>query len=337
LIEVQSSKNQDVIMAISTLHTGSGGTNHDTSVNNSTSKLKICGVAIAIISSIGGLAVLGAGLVGFFHIGSWSTLNQVHAIIMMAAGGVVGGAGAICSIVFALRNDCSQKSNHQSFDESDYESDVDTIASTDTTQPSAHNEAILVYGRDAPAWTLWGVDILDKDVPDPPSIQWDANDPFFNKPFRDNYVLVYIPSRIRFEDQEQDLTLNTFREIGGSLIEYFSPSVEEKLGENTAGGWVLLSTTVIPESRDKNYNDQRKMVEAKKNFYMLCMLEATLLNLIVYVSTGKWVYRDQTYTRCIERSKNNGIIVGLGETSLYVGFQDDVAYYYGAACALRQF
>jgi hypothetical protein len=65
--------------------------------------LKLCktyGFAIAIIIGIGGLAVGGVGVAGYFG-GAISNLNQVHAIIMMAAG---GGGGFLLLAIGAVKS-----------------------------------------------------------------------------------------------------------------------------------------------------------------------------------------------------------------------------------------
>jgi hypothetical protein len=353
LIEVQSSKNQDVIIAISTLHAGSGEANRDTSVNNSTSKLKICGVAIAIIVGIIGLTVCGAGLVGYFHVGSLSNLNQVHAITMMAAGSVGGAMFLIIGIVGLVKN-CSQKSNHQRNDESDVDNlalsklqnsdprSSEKIEKPNITLSSARDKAGLVYGPDAKAWKNWGVEILDK-IPEAPQIQWHERDPYFDASFEDNYLLVYIPKRIRFNGKEQDLTLKTFKAIG-SPFDFFSEFVEDfkdPRGNDTAGGWVLLSKRVIPNSRNKNYAEQQQMVKANKDFYVPYALEAIVLNLVVHASTGEQLYGRNpiTYTRCADQiSDNCPVIVGsFGFEGLSVFFSSFNYDDYGVACAFRKF
>ncbi|MBS0623772.1 MAG: hypothetical protein JSS62_04035, partial [Verrucomicrobia bacterium] len=53
--------------------------------------LKTYGFIVAMIAGIGGLAVGGAGVASYFHVGALSNVSQVNAIIMMA----VGGGGTI--------------------------------------------------------------------------------------------------------------------------------------------------------------------------------------------------------------------------------------------------
>ena len=71
---------------------------------DSPSKCKTYGFALTIIVGIGGLAVCGAGLVGYFHVGALSNLSQVNAIIMMAAGGGGGVIFLTVGIVGSIKN-----------------------------------------------------------------------------------------------------------------------------------------------------------------------------------------------------------------------------------------
>jgi len=67
-------------------------------------KCKMYGFAIAIIIGVSGFGVAVIGVVGFWHIGSFSNLYQVDAIILMAVGG--GGCifGFVAGIIRSLRN-----------------------------------------------------------------------------------------------------------------------------------------------------------------------------------------------------------------------------------------
>jgi hypothetical protein len=84
-------------MASSTHRIGSSENTDRLYSPNPASKLKTFGFAIAIIIGIGGLAVGGVGIVRYF--GAISNLHQVHAIIMMAAGG-----GAILIGLVGVKN-----------------------------------------------------------------------------------------------------------------------------------------------------------------------------------------------------------------------------------------
>ena len=162
-----------------------------------------------------------------------------------------------------------------------------------------HTQGGLVYGADA--WSIWGAEVLDR-VPPAPSIDWDANDPYFNEAYRDNYVFLYIPQRIRVSGKEKDLTLQTLREISGGPFRFFTNSVAEEFGDSTSHGWVLVSKKVIPDSRSKSYQIQKDMVEGQEGFRMPHALEAIVLNLMVFAFTNERLYGESplTYTRCVE-------------------------------------
>ncbi|MBI3901257.1 MAG: hypothetical protein HY324_03790, partial [Chlamydiia bacterium] len=81
--------------------------------------------------------------------------------------------------------------------------------------------------------------------------------------FKKDEVLLYIPQRVRFDGKAQDLTLKALKEISGGLVWFFGDSVEQQFGDNIAPGWVLIDKNVIPESRNKNYETQKEMVEKK--------------------------------------------------------------------------
>jgi hypothetical protein len=68
------------------------------------SKWKTYGFAIATIVGIGGLAVCGVGVVGYFHVGALSNMAQVDAIIMMAVSGGIGAILLISGIVGTVKN-----------------------------------------------------------------------------------------------------------------------------------------------------------------------------------------------------------------------------------------
>ncbi len=191
--------------------------------------------------------------------------------------------------------------------------------------PSIDTQDGLIYGPDA--WKIWNVVVLDK-VANIPEISWEKNDPYFNEAFRKNYVLLYIPGKIRANDKEQDLTIKTFKEISTGPFMYFNKSVEDQFGNNTASGWVLISKKTIPDSRCIIYNAQEKMIEAQEDYHMPCVLEAMVLNLIVYAFTGEQLYGAGTYARCVEKLHDTyPVSVGdFGPYGLDVSPDFDITY-----------
>ncbi|NGX43688.1 MAG: hypothetical protein K940chlam7_01988, partial [Chlamydiae bacterium] len=77
-----------------------------------------------------------------------------------------------------------------------------------------------------------------------------------------------------------------------------------------ASGWVLMRKEPIPNSRDKSFADQQKLL--KGSFEVPKMMDAILLNIIIYASEGRYLYgRDPwTYTRCQEQFLGHQIVVG---------------------------
>ena len=305
-------------------------------VKNEPSKGKTIGFAIVIILGLGGLAVAGVGLGGYLQAGSLSSLGQVNSIIMMAAGGGGGIVFLIIGIVGSVKN--RQTSSHQQNDHNEGIEQGSVVNPKNTkasSKPEKHTgiastvetQGGLIYGADA--WNIWNVEVLDV-VPPVPRVDLSKKDK----------VLLYIPQRVRVDGKEQNLTLKTLKEISGGSFRYFSESVEQQFGDSTAAGWVLIDKTVLPESRAQNYETQKKMVE-EKGCHLPSVLEAIVLNLMVFAFTGERLYGQDpwTYTRCAEKvdGKYPVVVGGFGSAGLYVHIIHFDYDHYGAACALRKF
>ncbi|MCH9627830.1 MAG: hypothetical protein S4CHLAM2_14760 [Chlamydiales bacterium] len=159
----------------------------------------------------------------------------------------------------------------------------------------------LVYGADA--WRIWGVEVLD-EVPNAPGFEWDANDPFFDRPYRENYVLFYIPDQIREGGVAKELTLQTFYTICKefTLMGY---GVPEKYGHFKAPGWVLVSKKFVPV-----YEPQREVVDRingeQKGFGRSLVLEAIVLVsfLAIYNRNFESCFGSEKHRiRCFERQE----------------------------------
>jgi hypothetical protein len=332
------------------------------------SKLKTYGFAIAIIVGIGGLAVGAAGLAGYFHVGALSNMAQVDAIIMMAVGGGGGIILLIIGVVGTVKN--RQSSSPQRHGDVHVDSErgdatrksgstgrTEIIGSIDTQDGSVYepeaweirNVGVLdvvssvprvglskkdidtqdgsVYGPEA--WKIWNVKVLDA-VPSVPRVDLSKKDK----------VLLYIPQKIRVHGEEQNFTLNVLKKISDGPFNYFCKCIEEQFGDNAAPGWVLIDKNVIPQSRNENYETQKRMVEAR-DCSMPSVLEAVVLNLMVFAFTGERLYGKEawTYTRCIEKVAGiyPVLVGGFGsdglDVSTYCGFFDGR---YGVACVRRK-
>ncbi len=247
------------------------------------SKWKTCGCAIAIIVGIGGLAAGAVGLADLLN-----NIVQGDAIVMMAVGGGGGTILLIMGIVGIVKN-CINAARR-----SDSTERAKIIKSIDTQGGS-------VYGPEA--WQIWKVKILNV-VPPLPEVTMSKKD----------QVLLYIPEKVLVGEEEEakDFTLNVLREISDGPFRYFSEEVAEQFGETRAPGWVLIDKEVLPESRNQTYETQKGMVEAR-GCSMPSVLEAVLLNLMVFAFTGERLYGTEpwTYTRCTEKvDDRRSIVVG---------------------------
>lgn len=258
-------------------------------------KLKTYGFILAIIVGIGGLVVGGAGLAGYFHVGSLSNLAQVDAIAMMTVG---GGSGAILltvGIVGTVKN-CKSVSHQRRENVNGEEQNIVSIPRAASFYgPSAWQEL-------GEKWSIQ-LEILDENIPVPSRLFTDSS-----------RVCFYIPQRVSVNGVEKDFNLNTLIEMNGDLFDECSESVKSEFGNTTAAGWIEIDKEVIEGSRGLSYDDQKQMVEAS-GCRMPKILEAVVLNLMVAGLTGERLYGrlPVTYTRCSERGNGGTTTVIVGE------------------------
>lgn len=309
---------------------GSGKISPPAPTSPPSSKLETYGFAIAIIVGIGGLAAGAAGLSGYFQVGALSNIAQVDAITLMAAGGGSGTILLIIGVFGTVKN--RQAMSHQRHGDVHVDSErsgatrksgltkrAEMIKSIDTQDGS-------VYGPEA--WKIWEAEVLDA-VPPAPQVDLSKKDK----------VLLYIPRKIRFQGRDMDFNLKALKRIGAGPFSFISELVEKQFGDQASPGWVLIDKTVLPESRNKNYETQKKMVE-ERGCSMPSVLEAVVLNLMFFQFNRKWLCapEDWMFTRCIERVDGNyPVVVGSFFTAgLWVRF-DYHENESGVACARRNF
>jgi hypothetical protein len=303
------------------------------SVKNEPSKGKTIGFAIVIILSLGGLVVGGVGLGGYLQAGSLSSIGQVNSILMMAAFGGGGIVSMVIGIVGSVKN-CQRNSRQQNEENEGTEDGTKTVSSTISITnikdvvSTIDTQGGVIYGADA--WKIWNVEVLDK-VSEPPKVDLSKSDK----------ILLYIPERIRVNGEEKDFNLKVLTEIKRKSFRYLCPSVEKQFEKTTAAGWVLIDKTVLRQSLLQDYETQKKMVE-DKGCCMPSVLEAIVLNLMVFDFTGVRLYGGQYYfcIRCAEKVDGKYPVVVGGfcsdglevNTSWAFPVQSD-----GAACAKRKF
>ena len=84
-------------------------------------------------------------------------------------------------------------------------------------------------------------------------------------------------------------------------------------------GWVLMRKELIPSSKNQSFENQQKLL--KDSFEVPKVIDVVLLNILTFVSEGKYLYRIKpwTYTRCQEQLNDCQIVVGgFGSSGLIV-------------------
>ncbi|MHA7878118.1 MAG: hypothetical protein ACX93T_04355, partial [Bacteroidota bacterium] len=138
---------------------------------------------------------------------------------------------------------------------------------------------------------------------------------FPGKRVYESHLLTLIPATV----DGVPLTLNSFQKVLKASEEsghrktgygFYCNNVEEEFGEKTIGTsyWVLMTRDVLPGSRDKTYEDQRRLVvdiaENTSIAYTLpTILEGVVSTLCYHVETGKKLFphiHPSTVSRCEE-------------------------------------
>ena len=166
----------------------------------------------------------------------------------------------------------------------------------------------------------------------------------------DTHMLVWIPETIK----GKPLTIDTFgallkekQEFSNSATGYgYIPNsiIQQEGNKPIKCGWVLMTTDVIPGSRNKSFADQELLVESlNKNgqtgYRVPKMAEAIVCIAAEYLRSKKRLFSNDpsTYTRCQENVQGFQIIVGyFKEYGLDVDKNHDDDDDIGVA-ALREF
>lgn len=194
------------------------------------------------------------------------------------------------------------------------------------------------------------------EPPLPPNINQILKNPcpfWSGRRVEETHLLVLIPNVVN----KKPFTLNILEKLiqkpktgNKTQYRYYSNYVKKELGKKSESShWILMTRDVIPDSRNKTYDDQKALVasHAKKSgiAYELPMaLEATTAILMHYVETGKALYTDHqlgsqlTYTICQEKVYNNQWPVAIGGFSSgglsvdYDNYHWGSAYDFGVGC-----
>jgi hypothetical protein len=268
--------------------------------------------------------VAGVGVGGYLQVGSLSSLSQVNSIIMMTAG---GGGG----IIFLIIGIVGTVKNHRN-------NTNDSAQSTSTNALSKKSEDFDTQGN-----TVYGPEAYERfprvkvvgeagPIPERLKALRGETDPFFQKPVKESFPLVYFPKQISVNGEVMDLTLNNLEKMTGIPFKFFSPINEQFRDTPLEPGWRRMSMGIISEeSRGESYQEQKDRVENtekvgdEQKYFMQQALEVAVFMHLVHAFTGRWVYPAGTYTRCIEKidGEDEYLVVGWGiedEGSAPVGF-----------------
>ena len=341
----------------------SGRTDRLHSSNPLLKSCKTYGFAIAIIIGIigigglaigggivGGLAVGGVGAAGYFG-GAISNLNQVHAIIMMAAG---GGGGAILFIVGVVGTVKNCKTGSGSGTHSSRGNRGLGISSGRQTE--FIERTALGTIRDAQhfgeaEWKTYFGNV-GEEPPLPKNLEAILNNPC---PFsgdksvkvKDTHMLVLVPATVNGEaltlNKLQDLIQNPRNKGHKTNYEYYSSSTKSKHGDTSVerSHWVLMTRDLVPDSKNKTYQEQKDLVNQHEGYGLPGALEAAVCILMEYVSSGFKLFgeRPLTCTRCTELVHNQyPVVVGVfGPDGIFVGASGVFGINSCGVAALRKF
>jgi len=169
------------------------------------------------------------------------------------------------------------------------------------------------------------------------------------KTVAETHMLFFVPTKVN----RKRLNLVNFRELvkaprDGNKSDYkeFWKGIEREHGttQSAQAQWVLMTKDVIPESRNKAYEKQKQIVEAKLDYEVPNLLSVTVGILSYYVRTGERLFSDNqwSFTRCKETMDEKGhiyhlLVGGLASDGLvFTEYRDPVFDKYIGVAALRK-
>ena len=186
---------------------------------------------------------------------------------------------------------------------------------------------VIAFGK-----AKWATYFGDSGVepPLPPNIHQILQSPcpfWPGKKVEETHLLVLIPQTVNGKPLTLDYLEQLIQKpLGGghaTKYEYYYKPVKQEHGAKPAGQshWVLMTTDVIPTSKNKPYAQQQELVRKYAHYQVPQTLEATTCILMEQVKEGRRLYpRDPwTYTRCQEQTAGyqNGV-GGFGPSGLDV-------------------
>ena len=171
-----------------------------------------------------------------------------------------------------------------------------------------------------------------------------------NKRVRDTHLLVLIPNTV----DGRPFHLNSLSELikrpktgHKTEYDYYSDYVKDELGTKSAPShWALMTRDVIPGSRSKTYDDQKRLVASHAQrsgipYALPLALDAATALLMHHVETGERLYSNKplTYTRCQENVNQNqwsAAIGGFSSVGLDVYYDSYIVYDFSGVGGFRK-
>jgi hypothetical protein len=129
---------------------------------------------------------------------------------------------------------------------------------------------------------------------------------FKGKKVMETHMLVWVPG---------NLTLNELEKLPGVKYDYCNRSVSDELEKTQEDScWVLMTKDVIPDSRDKTYQQQQELVEKldKGNYEFPKARKAAVCIIGHFLETNEYLFgrKPWTYTRSEEKVDGYPVVVG---------------------------
>ncbi len=227
-------------------------------------------------------------------------------------------------------------------------------AYSESTPQQKHDE--LVFGKQA--WEYYFDEIgLEPALPLNINTILDASCPFWHgKKIRDTHLLILIPAKVNGKSFSLNLLgmLIQHPQNNGYRTQYrhYDRHIQQKIGGYAPrqSYWLLMTRDILPDSSDKCYREQQKLVNNHANstslpYRLPNALEAATTILMHHVRKGEYLFSNapRTYTRCKERigyADNKCLPTTVGG-SHFSGLDVDYDFHFscsddlGAACCLR--
>jgi hypothetical protein len=214
----------------------------------------------------------------------------------------------------------------------------------------------LVFGKQA--WEYYFDEIgLEPALPLNINTILDTSCPFWHgKKIRDTHLLILIPAKVHGKPFSLNLLgmLIQHPQNNGYRAQYrhYDRHIRQKIGGYAPrqSYWLLMTRDILPDSSDKCYQEQKKLVDNYANstslpYRLPNALEAATTILMHHARKGEYLFSNapRTYTRCKERigyADNKCLPTTVGG-SYFAGLDVDYDFHFscsddlGAACCLR--